>query len=306
MLKFEPSHLRFMNYIVYFAFGGKAYQNELLFSILSYFKFHKADENQIIIYSDDIHFFKNKLPQSVKYHNLSNDTVVHWKGQYNFVHRVKIKVIEDITSKYEGNFLYLDTDTYFTKNCCEIFENINSNSIYFDKCEGKLIDNKGGIARKMRVFLKKQNKFKIPSLSEIITIDDNFTVWNAGVIGFNSSFSDQVKLIEELVDELYSKNRLFVMEQIAFNYFFQKKTSPLESINYIHHYWYFKEFRGVLSHFFEHNKLKSFEEMVLEIDKINPEYLSSEKRAYKKMSFWKKQFHKLQTGRKWKILDYKL
>jgi hypothetical protein len=113
-------------------------------------------------------------------------------------------------------------------------------------------------------------------------------------------------MVEELVDELYSKNQLFVMEQIAFNYFFQRKTKPLESKNHIHHYWYFKEFRGVLSHFFEHNKSKSFEEMIVEIDKINPEYLSSEKRAYKKMSFWKKQFHKIQKGRKWKILDYKL
>ena len=54
------------------------------------------------------------------------------------------------------------------------------------------------------------------------------------------------------------------------------------------------------------SKSKSFEEMIVEIDKINPEYLSSEKRAYKKMSFWRKQFHKIQKGRKWKILDYKL
>ena len=295
-----------MSYIIYFAFGGIAYQNELLFSILSYFNFHKADENQIIIYSDSIDFFKKKLPQSIIYIELPNDDITNWKGKHNFVHRVKVKVIEDVVSKYEGNFLYLDSDTYFTKNCSEIFNNINSNAIYFDKCEGKLIDNKGGIARKMKAFLKNESEFKIPSLNETIKIDSDFTVWNAGIIGFNSSYSNQLKMVEELVDELYSKNQLFVMEQIAFNYFFQKQTNPLESINYIHHYWYFKEFRGVLSHFFEHHKSKSFEEMMVEIDKINPEYLSSEKRAYKKMSFWKKQFHKILKGRKWKILDYKL
>ena len=294
------------NYLVYSVFGNENFYNEALYSILSYLKFHKADENQIIIYSDSTDFFKKKLSQSIIYIELSNDEITNWKGKHNFVHRVKVKVIQDVVSKYNGNFLYLDSDTYFTKNCSEIFNNINSNAIYFDKSEGKLIDNKGGIARKMKAFLKNESEFKIPSLNETIKIDSYFTVWNAGVIGFNSSYSNQLKMVEELVDVLYSKNQLFVMEQISFNYFFQRKTKPLESKNHIHHYWYFKEFRDVLSHFFEHNKSKFFEEMIVEIDKINPEYLSSEKRAYKKMSFWKKQFHKIQKGRKWRILDYKL
>jgi len=294
------------NYLVYSVFGNENFYNEALYSILSYLKFHKADENQIIIYSDSTDFFKKKLSQSIIYIELSNDEITNWKGKHNFVHRVKVKVIQDVVSKYNGNFLYLDSDTYFTKNCSEIFNNINSNAIYFDKSEGKLIDNKGGIARKMKAFLKNESEFKIPSLNETIKIDSDFTVWNAGVIGFNSSYSNQLKMVEELVDVLYSKNQLFVMEQISFNYFFQRKTKPLESKNHIHHYWYFKEFRDVLSHFFEHNKSKFFEEMIVEIDKINPEYLSSEKRAYKKMSFWKKQFHKIQKGRKWRILDYKL
>lgn len=277
-----------------------------MYSILSYLKFHKEDENLIIILTDNADFFKKRISNNIIYHELNEEKIKLWKGKHNFVHRVKVKVIQDVVSKYEGNFLYLDSDTYFIKNCSEIFENINSNAIYFDKCEGKLIDNKGGIARKMKAFLKNESEFKIPSLNESLKIDSDFTVWNAGVIGFNSSYSNQLIMVEELVDELYSKNQLFVMEQISFNYFFQRKTKPLESKNHIHHYWYFKEFRGVLSHFFEHNKSKSFEEMIVEIDKINPEYLSSEKRAYKKMSFWKKQFHKIQKGRKWKILDYKL
>lgn len=294
------------NYLVYSVFGNENFYNEVLYSILSYLKFHKEDENLIIILTDNADFFKKRISNNIIYHELNEEKIKLWKGKHNFVHRVKVKVIQDVVSKYEGNFLYLDSDTYFIKNCSEIFENINSNAIYFDKCEGKLIDNKGGIARKMKAFLKNESEFKIPSLNESLKIDSDFTVWNAGVIGFNSSYSNQLKMVEELVDVLYSKNQLFVMEQISFNYFFQRKTKPLESKNHIHHYWYFKEFRGVLSHFFEHNKSKSFEEMIVEIDKINPEYLSSEKRAYKKMSFWKKQFHKIQKGRKWKILDYKL
>ncbi|GAA4048507.1 hypothetical protein [Flavobacterium chungnamense] len=294
------------NYLVYLIHGNPIYYYELHYSILSAYK-HKVNElSKIVIYADDVVYIKTHFPEDIEVFSIDSTTIGKWKGKDNFIHRMKVKVIQDIVSKYEGNFLYLDSDTYFTKNCSEIFNNINSNSVYFDKCEGKLIDNKGGIARKMKAFLKNESEFKIPLLNETIKIDSDFTVWNAGVIGFNSSYSNQLKMVEKFVDLLYSKNQLFVMEQIAFNYFFQKQTTPFESKNYIHHYWYFKEFRSVLTHFFEHNKSKSFEEMIVEIDKINPEYLSSEKRAYKKMSFWKKQFHKIQKGRKWKILDYKL
>lgn len=295
-----------MNYLIYFAFGGIEYKNEILYSILSYYKFHHKNENQILIYSDDVAFFKSKIIESIIYHEIDNQTITEWKGTLNFVHRLKVKVIQDATSKYNGNFLYLDSDTFFTKNCSEIFENISKNNIYFDRCEGKLIDNPGGIAKKIRNFLKKENKFSIPSISNLIILDENFVVWNAGVIGFCSSYTKYLKNVEEFVDVLYSKFQLFIIEQLSFNYFFQQNITPIASENFIHHYWYFKEFRVVLKHFFEFHQSKYFDDLIQEIDKINPEYLSTEKRAYKKMSFFNKQIQKLRNGRKWKILNYNL
>lgn len=294
------------NYLVYLVFGNDNFYNEVFYSILSYFKYHQENENQIIILTDNVAFFKHKIPHHIIYQELNEEKIKLWKGKINFVHRVKIKAIQEVSSHYSGNFLYLDTDTYFTENCSKIFKNINSNSIYFDKCEGKLIDNLGGIAKKMRKFLKTQNEFEIKSSIEKVKIDENFIVWNAGVIGFNSNSTKNLVFIEELVDVLYSKCRLFIMEQIAFNYFFQIETILLVADETIHHYWYFKEFRTVLTDFFNHNKHKKFKELILEIDKINAFNLSKEKREYKKMSFLKKQLHYLKNGRKWKIIDYKL
>jgi len=295
-----------MNYIVYFAYGGIDFQHEILYSLISYYKFHEIDENKLIIYTDNVAFYKNKLPKSVLYFELEEQTISSWKGKNNFVHRTKIKLLQEITSNFNGNFLYLDSDTYFTKNTSQLFSEINNNMVYFDRCEGKLIDNTGGIARKMRTFLNQENLFSIASCSNEIKIDSDFIVWNAGVIGFNSSHSNKLFLVEELTDVLYSKCKLFIMEQVAFNYFFQIDSKPQVTENFIHHYWYFKEFRTVLKDFFNHNKLKKIEELVVEIDKINPEYLSKEKRNYKKMSFWQKQYHKITKGRKWKIMEYKL
>lgn len=293
------------NYLIYLAYGSADHYNELMYSLVSFYKFHPKDAVSILIYTDDSSFINGKIPDEITLKILDNKTLSLWKGAVNFNHRLKVKVLQDAHSNYTGNFLFVDTDTYFTQNCSDLFQKINNNGVVMDLCEGRLIDNTGGIARKTRKVLKKQNQFSLASDTEIVTIDHEFTVWNSGVIGFNSNFS-KLHLVEELVDQLYSKGKLFVMEQIAFNYYLQQYKTPFSAGDYIHHYWYFKEFRGILRHFFSHHQGKSLEELIPEIDKINPETLAKEKVEYKKMSFFKKQWHKIIHGRKWKISDYKL
>ncbi|MGV3459174.1 MAG: hypothetical protein ACO1N9_01840 [Flavobacterium sp.] len=295
-----------MNYLVYLVYGGEDYNNEALYSLLSYYNHHTGNENQVVIYTDNVDFFKRYLPINTIYHELQKQTITEWKGDINFIHRVKIKMLQDVAEKYSGNILYLDTDTFFTKNTSDLFGEIAKGTVVLDKLEGPLKDNPGGIAKKMRTFLKNQQSFIIPSFSGAIILTDNFTVYNAGIIGFNSGFSDKLQQILELTDVLYSGYRLFVMEQIAVNYFAQQHSPPKTAENYIHHYWYFKEFRAVLKHFFDHNKSKSFTELQKEISRIDPVYLSSEKRAYKKLSFWQRTFRKITKGKRWEIPEYKL
>jgi hypothetical protein len=295
-----------MNYLVYLSYGGDDYYNEALYSLLSYYKHQEVNENRIILYTDNSNVFKEHLPEDITYVDINDNLINEWKGSINFVHRVKVKVLQNATARYQGNFLYLDTDTCFRQNIAQLFSRIGKGDIVFDRCEGRLVNNPGGIARKMLKFLKRESSFTIPSCVEAIEIDETFTVWNAGIIGFNSSVAEELFKVEELVDVLYSKNQLFVMEQLAFCYFFQKVKEPVPAESYIHHYWYFKEFRRVLKHFFSHYKEKSFFQLTDSIHKINPQYLSTEKKAYKRMSFWQKQKQRLIKGCKWQILPYEL
>lgn len=295
-----------MNYLVYLVYGGEDYNNEALYSLLSYYNFHTVDENQVVLYTDDAAFFKQHLPTGVIYRELDKQTIAEWKGEFNYVHRVKVKALQDIAVNYSGNILSVDTDTYFKGNVASLFEEITKGHIVFDKCEGRLIDNPGGIARKTRAFLKKENRFSLPSSSEIITIDETLTVWNIGVTGLSTAAAEMLVKTEQLIDVLYGKYQFYVMEQIAFNSIFRQKGVPIAAENYIHHYWYFKEFRAVLKHFFEHNKGKTFAQLQQEISKINPEILSEEKRAYKKLTFWQRTFRKITTGKKWQMPKYKL
>ncbi|OYQ31877.1 hypothetical protein CHU92_15400 [Flavobacterium cyanobacteriorum] len=295
-----------MNYLVYLTYGGEDFYNEALYSLLSYYKYHTVDENQVVLYTDNSAFFRRHLPELVCYIDIGEEQIKHWKGSINFIHRVKVKVLQDITQRFSGNFLYLDSDTYFKENIAGLYIKISNGNLVFDRCEGRLIDNPGGIAAKMRKFIKKESSFIIPSFAEAVEIDETFTVWNAGIIGFDSAVAEELFRVEELVDVLYLKNPLFVMEQIAFSYFFQKIKQPVAAESYIHHYWYFKEFRKVLQEFFNYHKDKPFLQLKDELHKIDPQYLSSEKRAYKKMTFWQKQWQKISKGRKWAIGEYTL
>lgn len=295
-----------MNYLVYLVYGGEDYNNEALYSLLSYYNFHTVDENQVVIYTDNADFFKQYLPQEVMYHELSVHQIAEWKGPLDYTHRVKVMVLQDAASRYNGNILSVDTDTLFKSNIGDLFEAIEQHQIVFDKCEGRLIDNPGGIARKTRAFLKKQNCFTLPTSKETVEIDETLTVWNIGVTGFNPSIAGRLEDVQELIDMLYASYQFYVMEQIAFNEILQQEAEIVSAENYIHHYWYFKEFRPVLKHFFAHNKRKNFKQLQNEIHKIDPGYLSSEKREYKKLDFWQRTWRKITTGKRWQMPKYEL
>lgn len=295
-----------MNYLIYLVYGGENYNNEALYSLLSYYKYNDASLAQVVIYTDEPAFFKKHLPQGITYITLTTAQLTEWKGEVNFNHRIKIKALQDACTRFQGNILYSDTDTFYTKNIQPLFNSIDKGGVLFHKSENTLKDNPGGIARKMRKFLKQYPTFKLASQPEPVYIDENLAVWNAGSIGFKTEFSGTLQSILELTDEFYSRYHLFVMEQVAFNYFLQKISLPQSTEDYVGHYWYFKEFRLVMKEFFTFHEEKPFDALITEIDKINPEYLSTEKRAYKTMNFWQKQFTKLTKGRKWKIMDYKL
>ena len=293
------------NTLVYLCYGNEDYFSETLFSLLSFYKHHKNSSIDVVIYTTQSDFFKSKIPFSIDYIDIDAEQIKIWSGAITYNHRSKVKVLEDITAKRDGNFLFIDSDTVFRANCEFLFAAIEKGILIADICEGKLYETKGGIAKKLIYFFKKQTHFST-EFDDSIVFDNLFEVWNTGTIGINTTTKSILPKVVALVDELYTKYPLFVMEQISFSYYFQTCTKPISSANYIHHYWYFKEFRSVLKVFFNHHANTNFEILLDEIEKIKPEYLSLEKQQYKAMNFWQKQFQKITKGRKWKILNYEL
>lgn len=294
-----------MNYLVYLAFGGEDYYNETLFSLLSYYRHHLEGENTVVIYTDAPGFFNRQIPRPCILMPLSAIKIGELKGELDFAYRVKIKVMQNAAFNFQGNILYVDTDTVFKKNIGPLYTQLSGGGYLLDVCEGLLKSNKGGIARKMRKFLKKKDTFSHPDLEEPVQLTNSFVVWNSGCVGFNTEYVGKtIDKIEALTDALYKAYPLYLMEQIAISYFIGQK-KPNAAVDYIHHYWYFKEFRQVLRQFFSYYKDAPLPLLIEKAAEIDPVEYSESKRSYKKMSFWQKQRHKLLTGRKWEVPAYK-
>jgi len=295
-----------MNYIIYQVHGNIDFYNEALFSILSYYKYNYESENSIVIYTENEHFFKKLLPKEVIYINITSEKIKEWRGEIDFVHRVKIKIIQDFTSKYKGNFLYLDTDTIFTANVKNIFDSIENEVLFFDKYECDLFESNVIVMKRIATFFKK-NKIRKPNSDEIlIDLTKPHYLWNAGIIGFNSKYTSLLNQVEVLTDLLYPKLKSHITEQFAFCYYFQTIKKPQETDEQIYHYWDFKEFRAILKEFFDFNKSQNLIQLVAEIDKINPKILAEEKISYRKLTFFQKIIRRISKGRKWKIAPYNI
>lgn len=295
------------NYILFFTHGGDEFLNEAVFALLSYYAHHEINENKIVIYTDNIPFFENKLPKNIEYISLTKETIAKWKGEINFVHRAKIELLKDFSQRFTGNVLYLDCDTYFRTNISTLFESIENKTPVMSIIEGDIDSSPLKNMRDFNRYFKKKNH-RLTIGTKTFQFKKNVSMYNAGIIGTNikesaTLFQDAL----ELTDTIYPENPLHIVEQFAFSYLFQTKySSILEAEPLIHHYWYFKEFREILKEFFEVYKNKSFEELLSLYSTINPEYLGAEKLKYKQASFGKKIQIKLATFRKWKIREYQL
>ena len=285
---------------MYLAYGIKGIRCEALYSILSYLKHNTEDLAQITIYTDDVAFFKSFLKNlPINYETLSQKQITSWRGNINYVHRLKLESIINFASKNNGNFLFLDSDTVIKSNLSSIFNSIEKGELILQFDEGKVKDNNP----KTYKFIKRNN-FVLTDAN--IPVKQDFVMYNSGAVGFNNSKIDLLKKALRLTDNIYLDFKHFLTEQFSISYYFQENNLPITIEGKIYHYWYFKEFRPILISFFEKYKTISIGKLIDKIDLINPEILSVPILEYKAMNFWQKAIQKIKLGKKWQLPDYDL
>ena len=285
-------------YILFQAYGNKSILLECQFALMQLLKYNSTDSFCVVLYTDDQDFFKPILQQFI-HHEIIYVTpgkIKQWRGEINFVHRVKIEILLDFFETHTGAFLYFDTDTYCKNSVIPLFEEIEKGSIIMHTYEGNLDDRKNIVFKKWKLFLQ-QNKINYNG--KLIKNIDSIQMWNAGVIGFNKAYIPQLKQTLQLTDSIYPKFSKHTVEQFAFSYIFQNTTSVKAADSIIFHYWDLKEYRELLKYFFEKNHSLTTQQQTEKLQEILPENIFPEKRFYKKLPFYKKWI-----SQKWEIGKY--
>lgn len=272
------------HYLIYQAYGKAEIFHEAIYSIHSLLRRHSSLNFKIIIVTDDSAFFKKYLNDGIIYHEVNKEQIKTWRGSIDFVHRVKIEVLQMLSKQYSGSFLYVDTDIYFLNEIDSLFQEIEQGKTIMCFKENAINKGKNVLYRRLNQFVQsKKNK-------SVITPDT--IMYNAGVLGFNSSFFPILDSVKSLTDQLYQKHPTFIIEQLAFSYYLQQHGKVIETEGkWVFHYWNFKEFRQVLAYLFEN--YKKTDDLFAIFDKNKVDEMIVPKRVYESLPSWKRKIKKL-------------
>jgi hypothetical protein len=233
------------NYLIYQAYGSPDILNEALLSILSYLR--QPAEATVLVYTDQPAHFQAVLgaAPAVAYVFIEPAQWRAWRGEIDFVHRVKIKVLEHAAAHYAGQLLYVDTDTIFTQPVAPIFAALAQGERFMHVGEGRLGDG-NPLNRKINRTLQASGAVLAGG-----PIGPETRMYNAGVLGFRSP-ADGPLLAEvlALTEQLYRLYPKHVMEQLAFSVVWARSGPVREAAQWVYHYWNLKEIRPVLGQLF--------------------------------------------------------
>ena len=252
------------NYIVFQAYGNNEILQECAFALLTLTRLHTKEELaniEICIYTDHPEFFESfkNCSLNLNYKKLDTVLISRWRGEINFLHRAKIEMLRDFAKDKRGQILYLDTDVCFINSVTDIFKNIAAGKLYMHIMEGLIHETDNVIFKKLSKFLKRNTPLKING--KAVHIADATTMWNAGVLGFNT---DHIHLLDDVLlftDTVYQQFHKHVVEQFAFSLYFQNAGEMMTAHTHISHYWNLKELLIILNSFFNYFKNSSWDEL---------------------------------------------
>jgi hypothetical protein len=318
-----------MNVLLYLAHSKAEIAYEAIYSILSYLKVSEQlaaeEQAQIVVYTDQEALFRTYLdnvPKPIHYVPLTPEKLNEWRGSINFVHRGKIKLLEDFFSRDPAsrdpasrgpasrdwaiqeaeNVLFVDTDTVFLQDVRPLFQQVAQGKLVMHSPEGRLDSGKNLIFKKMYRTLKAHNFAFQSADGQRVAVPATTEMWNSGVLGLNEKSKGLLQQVLHFTDTVYPHMPKHIIEQLAYSFHFGQHGPPAPADAYIYHYWNFKEYRPVLTDFFTAQQDKTTAELISRMHRIDPRELIKPKEAYDESRGLNRIVRKLMG--KWKMPRY--
>jgi hypothetical protein len=225
------------------SFGRENEYRRALFTMLSYIAF-TSKFSEILLFTDQPNWFSAKLP-NIKIHFvlLTPEKIKHMRGDIDFLHRMKIALIEEAFDRFpDYNLLYADSDTFFYANPAPIVEQLNYETVSMHLWEYTFDTLKDKELPAGQTFVAFYNTIKnqkfIDSKGESYVITDQMSSWNAGVMFFDPRHRRFIDDVYALTHQFYPPSLNHASEQYAFSVILQNATRLIPCDSVVYHYWY--------------------------------------------------------------------
>ena len=283
------------NYLIYQAYGSPDILNEALLSILSYLR--QPAGATVLIYTDQPAHFQAVLSDApdVAYVFIEPAQWRAWRGEIDFVHRVKIKVLQHAVGHYAGQLLYVDTDTIFTQSVAPVFAVLARGERFMHVGEGRLGDG-NPLNRKINRALQASGAALVGG-----PIGPETQMYNAGALGLRSP-ADAPLLAEvlALTEQLYRLYPKHVMEQLAFSVVWARSGPVHEAAPWVYHYWNLKEIRPVLARLFAPRPGAALADWQVRAAGLDVPTLAEGKARFRALPGWRRAVRRW-LGRAWQL-----
>jgi hypothetical protein len=258
-----------MSVLVLQSFGRENEYKRAILTILSYFAYVPTpySNSKALLFTDNPNYFGPYLSDlPVEYVLLTPEKIRTMRGEIDFLHRMKIAMIEEAFERSEGPLLYADSDTFFLSDPSSLMRSLSPEKSYMHLREYsfdylKTLKMPAAATFHEFVELIETTTFRLADGSAFNVTADMFS-WNAGVMLFHPSHRRFIPDVYALTEQFYPATRNHASEQYAFSLVLQTHTDLQACEPVIYHYWY--RIKKQIADVFLDKQLSALKELDLE------------------------------------------
>lgn len=223
------------------SFGKENEYRRAIFAIWSYWAYQPS--GHVLLFTDAPGFFKKYFDgQPIEYVLLTPAKIKEMRGRIDFLHRMKIALLDEAFKRTDADLLYIDSDTFFIADPKHKMIQVSEAKSFMHVCEYRfdsLLNMELPAAEPFHAFLNliTHNEFNANSDVIIKTSPLHFS-WNAGAMMLHRSHARLLPDVFALTDRFYPTTKNHASEQYAFSIVLQNNTELKPCDDVVYHYWY--------------------------------------------------------------------
>jgi hypothetical protein len=224
------------------SFGRENEYKRAVFTILSFYTHSTLPltETKVILFTDKPDYFDRYLKGlPVSFILLTQEKIKTMRGNIDFLHRMKIALIEESFTLTKGSIFYTDSDCFFITDPASILHQVSERRAFMHLMEYpfvKEVEDKTATYENFYELIISQ-KF-ILSNGSILQVKPQHYSWNAGVMVFHPSHARFIPDVYCLTDQFYPGSQSHASEQYAFSLILQENLELGACDHIVYHYWY--------------------------------------------------------------------